>query len=273
MRKASIFDKDTIRKNCEEFFSLYNVTKAGTLEICIRKTEHTRRVAQNCVDIAHIMGLDDYDCDMAWTIGELHDFARFGQAVVTKSTKDSDRYNHAKLGARLLFTHRMIDDIILNYEDICTADRIVMEKAVYHHSDYMLPDDLTDRELLFCDIIRDADKIDIFRTSTIGGWKSTCGYTEEEIFSADISPKVEEAFYQHRTANNADCATPADYHLRHIAMCFGLTSEAARRTAVKQGYLQQLMSYDFERPEVQRRYIRMRDEAAEFMHIKKGGRY
>ena len=89
---TSIFDKDTIRNNCEKFFSLYNVAKAGTLEICIRKTEHTR----------------------------------------------------------------MIDDIIPNYEDICEVDQLLMEKAVYYHSNYRLPDDLADieryrhRAFIFC---------------------------------------------------------------------------------------------------------------------------
>lgn len=264
---TSIFDRGIIRENCEEFFSLYSFTKGQTSDMCSNKITHTRHVAENCTALAKYMGLDDYDTDLAWAIGELHDFARFGQVVSTKTFTDSDRFNHAKLGARILFVHGMIEDIITNYAEVCEQDRGVMYKAVYYHSDFALPEDLTDRERLFCEIIRDADKLDIFRNSVYGGWKTTCGYTEEEIFSSDISSKVEEAFYQHRTANNADCVTPADSHLRHIAMCFGLVSEAARKRAVEQGYLQKLMEHDFVRPDVQSRYIKMRQQVEDFLGV------
>ncbi len=265
---TSIFDKNIIRENCEDFFSLYNITDGQVRDMCTNKIIHTRYVAQNCTALAQYMGLDEYDTALAWIIGELHDFARFGQIVNTKTFTDSDRFNHAKLGARILFVHGMIKDIIPNYSEVCEQDRTVMYKAVYYHSDFALPDDLTDRERLFCNIIRDADKLDIFRNSTVGGWEVTCGWTEEEIFSSDISPKVEEAFYQHRTANNADCVLPADSHLRHIAMCFGLVYEAARKRAIEQGYLHRLMEHDFERPDVQKRYIKMRKQVEKFLRSK-----
>ena len=200
-------------------------------------------------------------------VGELHDFSRFGQAVVTRYPQDSERYNHAKLGARLLFTHRMIDDIILNYEDICEADRIVMEKAVYHHSDYVLPNDLTDRERLFCGIISEADKIDIFRTCAQGLCESTCGYSRDEILKSDISPEVESAFYRHETVNNSEQVYPADYYLRNLSLCFGLESEAARHRVVEQGYVMKLIDREFMRAEVQARYLKMKEQVNNFLGI------
>ena len=235
--------------------------------MCKNKIIHTRHVAANCEALAKYMGFDEYDIDLAWIIGELHDFARFGQAVVTHTFQDSDRFNHAKLGARILFVHSMIEDIIPNYSEVSEQDKLVMYKAVYYHGDFALPDDLTDRERIFCELIRDADKLDIFRNSVFGGWKSTCGYTEAEIFSSDISPKVEDAFYRHNTVKNTDLEFPADSHLRHIAMCFGLESEAAKKMAVEQGYLQKLMEHDFVRPEVQSRYIKMKQQVTEFLGI------
>ena len=262
------FDMDAIKRNCEEFFSLYNVTKAGTLEMCRRKMDHTQHVADNCMYIATHMGLNEYDCALAWTIGELHDFARFGQAVATRTFVDSDRFNHARLGARLLFTHRMIDDIIPNYDEISDSDKIAMEKAVYYHSDYSLPEGLTERERLFCVIIRDADKTDIFRTCSTGSWESLCnGYSKEEIFSSDISPEFVAAFREHRTADYKKRVLPADFHIAHIALCFGLETSAARRLTVEQGYLLRLMDYEFTRPDVQKKYEAMKAEVNEFMRI------
>ena len=61
--------------------------------------------------------------------------------------------------------------------------------------------------------------------------------------------------------------TPADSHVRHIAMCFGLVSEAARKRAAEQGYLHRLMEHDFVRPDVQSRYIKMREQVKIFLGV------
>ena len=177
------FDTTTIRENCEAFYALYRFTEGGVRQMCELKLIHTRAVAQNCLEITDGLGLSDYDRDMAWVIGQLHDFARFGQAVVTHSLDDSAQFNHAQLGARLLFTHGLIRDIIPDYDQICPEDQRVMEMAVLHHSDLQLPDDLTARERLFCRIIREADQLDIFRTIVESGWEINYGCTRAELLA------------------------------------------------------------------------------------------
>ena len=264
---STIFDKDAIKRNCDDFFSLYDVTNARTYDMCKLKQIHTNAVAANCVYIAEHSGLNEYDCDLAWVIGELHDFARFGQAVVTQTFRDSDRYNHAKFGARLLFKHGMIEDIISNSDEICDEDKRVMEKAIYHHSDLKLPDDLTERERLFCEIIREADQIDIFRTIVTSGWETIYGHGKDEILSSDISDAILAAFPRHELADYSKRTTLADYHLAHIALCFGLKSAAARQRAIEQGYLQQLMDIEFHKPTVQEKYLRAKRCAEEFLQL------
>ena len=252
----TIFDKVAIERCCDDFFSLYDVTRERTRDMCHAKRVHTHAVAENCIYIARDRGLSDYDCDLAWLIGELHDFARFGQAVVTHTFKDSDRYNHAHFGARLLFKHGMIYDIMTNFDAVPDADKIVLEKAVHHHSDFHLPTDLTDRQRIFCDIIREADCIDIFRSIVTSGWKTIYNCTAEDVLSTDISPAVEEAFQRCETVKNSNCVTLADCRMAHIALCFVLKSSTARRRAVEQGYLQQLMDIEFFNPTVQAKFLR-----------------
>ena len=259
------FDTATIQENCETFYGLYNVTRGEVLEMCELKRIHTRNVAENCLRIAANMGLDDYDRDLAWVIGELHDFARFGQAVVTNSLDDSERYNHAHLGARLLFTHGLINDIIPDFERISPEDQRVMETAVYHHSDFRLPEDLSEREMLFCRIIREADQLDIFRTIAESSWEINYGCSREELLDGDISADIEAAFYRHTLADYSKRVTPADYHMAHIALCFGLASASARQRAAEQGFLKKMMDIRFFRPEVQRKYEQMKAEVERFL--------
>ena len=259
------FDTDTIRKNCDDFYSLYNVTKGDVYQMCELKKIHTEQVAKNCLKIAKNMGLNDYDCDLAWVIGELHDFARFGQAVVTQSLDDSDRFNHARLGARILFTHHLADDIIPDFEKMDDVDKSVLEKAVFHHSDYELPEGLSEREELFCKIIREADQLDIFRTIVESGYEINYGCSLEELLKTDISEEIESAFYRHALADYSKRVTPADYHMAHIALCFGLNDRSARQRALEQGYLKKMMDIEFSDPYVQRRYVGMKKEVEEFL--------
>ena len=265
------FDMAEISENCEEFFSLYNVfseNKDRVYEMCQRKIYHTRRVAAKSIQIAREMGLNEDDCGLAWTIGELHDFARFGQAVVTKTFKDSERFNHARLGARLLFTHGMIEDIISNYDELSEEYKTIMEKAVYYHSDYGLPEGLTERERLFCTIVRDADKVDIFRTISETSFESEYGCSYEEMISTEISGAVEEAFLRQVTVNNKNRITYADRHLSHIALCFGLEYEASKRIALEEGCLLKMLDIEFKNPEEQKKYERMKGKVIEFLGLK-----
>ena len=253
-----IFNKKQIKKNCEDFFALYNMTTGDIGAMCKRKITHSREVAKNSLYLAKELKLNEYDATLAWIIGYLHDFARFGQAIVTRTFKDSDRYNHAHMGAKLLFRRGMIEDIILNYDEVANEDKIVMRKAIYHHSDLVLPDNLTEREILFCDIIREADKIDIFRAITKAGYKEMYGADKAEIAKTDISPEIEMAFYNHTTADYKKRKTLADFLLAHQALFFGLDLPAARQKVLKDGYFNKMFDIKFSNPETEEKYQRMK---------------
>ena len=258
--KDFIFDKSAIKRNCDEFFSLYDVTKGDVHVMCERKKRHTEEVARNCLMIAKNMGLDDYNCDLAWVIGEFHDFARFGQAVNTHSFVDSKKYDHAKIGANILFVHHLADDIIPDYDKITDTDRQIMYKAVLYHNDYALPGNLTEREKLFCNIVRDADKLDIFRNVIESGYENVYGCTFDELKKSDISPAMEEAFCEHRPADYKKRVTKADYLMAHIALYFGLVEDSSKQRAKEEGYLKKMMDIKFADPAVQKKYLKMKEQ-------------
>ena len=261
----TIFNVEEIKRNCEDFFALYDIQKYNRQDMIQAKVIHTRAVAANCLKIAKSLGLSQYDCDLAWIIGELHDFARFGQIRVTGNFRDSDKYNHAKIGAKLLFGYSMIEDIILNWNEVNAEDKLVLEKAIYHHSDFKLPDNLTERERMFCEIVREADQIDIFRTITTSDWKTIYGHTKDEILSSDISEEILAAFPRQELANYSKRVTYADYHLAHIAISFGLKSDAAKKRVKEQGYLYQMMDIEFKKPESQEKYEYAKMYVEEFL--------
>ena len=154
-----------------------------------------------------------------------------------------------------------------NYDEVGDEDKLVMEKAVYYHSDFELPDDLTERERLFCDIIREADRVDIFRSVTTSSWEAMYGHSKDEILSADISDAVLETFYRHEMLDYSKRVTLADYRMGHIALCFGLKTPAARQRAIEQSYLQKLIDIEFYNSQVQAKYLRAKQCAEEFLQL------
>ncbi|MFC1677814.1 HD family phosphohydrolase, partial [Planctomycetota bacterium] len=68
---------------------------------------------------------------------------------------DPRSINHCLLGLEVLGKAKVL-------EDIESVERRIIEKAIEYHGLKELPGDLDGEILLFCQLIRDADKIDIF---------------------------------------------------------------------------------------------------------------
>ena len=124
------------------------------------KEEHTLRVADLCARIAESLSLGSEDTDIAWMSGLLHDIGRFEQVRLYHTFRDSESVDHAQFSADLLFREGMIR----KYMKIETYDSL-LETAIRCHNVYRLPESLTERDKMFCQILRDADKIDILRVN------------------------------------------------------------------------------------------------------------
>jgi len=134
------------------------------------KYHHTYRVVDYCTKLAKSLNLNEHDTKLAETIGLLHDIARFPQARDFDTFNDSISFDHGDKGAEILEK----DNYVMNYVDT-EEDKNIVIKAVRYHNKKYLEADLTDRERLFCNIIRDADKLDIMDKQ---GMKHEDGSTE-----------------------------------------------------------------------------------------------
>lgn len=120
------------------------------------KYYHTYRVVDYCTKLAKSLNLDEHDTFLAETIGLLHDIARFPQARDYKTFNDSKSFDHGSKGAEILLEN----DYIYNYVDN-EEDKNLVLKAIELHNKKYVEEELSEREELFCNIIRDADKLDI----------------------------------------------------------------------------------------------------------------
>ena len=130
------------------------------------KIDHTYRVAALCGRIARAQGLDAPGLDLAWLCGLLHDVGRFEQLRRYGTFNDAASIDHAACSVQVLFDEGHIRDYLPDPDQDA-----LLRTAVACHSAYRLPGGLDARTLLYCNILRDADKIDILRVNVRRRWK------------------------------------------------------------------------------------------------------
>lgn len=215
------------------------------------KIAHTYRVASLCDEIA------PYDNDLAWLCGLLHDIGRFEQVRRFDTFNDSVSVSHARLGAEVLFDQPALDHpLIRDFVEDSACDELI-RCAILTHSDYRLPSDLDDRTLMLCNVLRDADKIDILKVNCICPIDDIYGVSEDDMTSSELSPAVVDAFYEHRTIPRGIRQYPADVLVSHICFAWELVYPQSVRIMLRQGYLQQMLGRSFSNPSTQQTFSLM----------------
>lgn len=190
------------------------------------KYYHTLEVANISYKIASLMGLSDEDKDLAKLIGYLHDIGRFEQVAQTNSFKDK-LMDHADNGVKLLFDEGMIRKFI----DDPKYDEII-KKAVRNHNKYKILDEVDNREELFTNIIRDSDKIDIFRVRKL--------YYNSEIILPP-SKEVLDSFEKGELVKLDDIKNKSDSILCILAFIFDFNYKNSLKVLKETGYYEKLL--------------------------------
>lgn len=185
------------------------------------KYYHTIEVANISEQIANVMGLTQEEIDLAKLIGYLHDIGRFIQIAVTNTFKDK-KMDHAEEGVKKLFEEGLIREFV----DTNKYD-VIIRKAVNNHNKYKIIDEVNSRELLFANIIRDADKIDIFRV---------CAKKHEYKFEKEPSEKVLQAFEKQESVNLLDIKNKSDSTLCILAFIFDMNYKESFEILREKGY-------------------------------------
>ena len=243
-------DKEQARLAFETYVAAYDANNPRIL----LKSDHTLRVAKLCTRIAKGIGLGPQDCDLAWLVGLLHDIGRFEQVRRYDTFNDSISVSHAQLGADLLFED---DRSLLRRFVLTSAHDQLIHAAVSLHSAYRLPDELDMKTRTFCNILRDADKIDIIRVNRTCPIEDIYGVSAEQMRSSELSPTCIEHFYEHRCLPRGIRTYPADILLGHICFAWELVYPVSLKLLREQGYLAEMLTQRWELPQTQKDFDAM----------------
>ncbi|MCR5415987.1 MAG: HD domain-containing protein [Pseudobutyrivibrio sp.] len=223
------------------------------------KIEHTYKVAEICRDIASSLDLCEEDQQIAWLTGMLHDVGRFEQIRIYDTFVDSKSVDHAQFGADLLFgNERLIERFI----DSRQLDELV-EIAIREHNKFRIRIDIDERTAMFCNILRDADKVDIFRVNVETPMEEIYNCTTEELLNSDVSPEVMVQARNHQAVTRDVKKTPADFIVGHLALAFELVYPRSLAVALEQGYLNKLFDFPTKNPHARECIDEIKNEISE----------
>lgn len=273
------------RKNVINAFAEYVRNYDPSDEKIKLKIDHTYRVAGMCQRIAESLGLSEPDVDIAWLLGMLHDIGRFGQIRRFGTFNDAQSVDHAEFGADLLFKECLIRKFAEGYYEECElarsgneeAEQIIknnehnnkdtglLELAIRQHNKYRVKEDLTERQRMFCDILRDADKVDIFKVNADIPMEIIYDVTTEELKNGVITKEVLESFYKKETVLKSVRRSAVDHIVGHISLLFELVYKESYRQAKEQGYVYKLLDFKSDVPEVNAEFDDTRKYVDEFL--------
>ena len=273
------------RKNVINAFAEYVRNYDPSDEKIKLKINHTYRVAGLCQRIAESLGLSEPDVDIAWLLGMLHDIGRFEQIRRFGTFNDVQSVDHAEFGADLLFKEGLIRKFAEGYYEECElarsgneeAEQIIknnehhnkdtglLEMAIRQHNKYRVKEDLTERQRMFCDILRDADKVDIFKVNADIPMEIIYDVTTEELKNGVITKEVLESFYKKEPVLKSVRRSAVDHIVGHISLLFELVYKESYRQAKEQGYVYKLLDFKSDVPEVNAEFGDMRKYVDEFL--------
>lgn len=273
------------RKNVINAFAEYVRNYDPSDEKIKLKIDHTYRVAGLCQRIAESLGLSEPDVDIAWLLGMLHDIGRFEQIRRFGTFNDVQSVDHAEFGADLLLKEGLIRKFAEGYYEECElarsgneeAEQIIknnehhnkdtglLEMAIRQHNKYRVKEDLTERQRMFCDILRDADKVDIFKVNADIPMEIIYDVTTEELKNGIITKEVLESFYKKETVLKSVRRSAVDHIVGHISLLFELVYKESYRQAKEQGYVYKLLNFKSDVPEVNAEFDDMRKYVDEFL--------
>jgi len=205
------------------------------------KQEHTRRTGAEILYLADRLALDDNDRRIAETIALLHDVGRFPQFATYRTYNDLRSTDHGCLGVEVLDREGVL-------ESLAAQERDWIRTAVAHHNQKALPADLNGRALLFLKLIRDADKLDIYRVvaSIYRRHREGREGSSFEVELPDeprVSPEVVEAVLAGQLIEYRALRTLNDIRLCQIGWVHDMNFAASLERLRASGLLEELLGY------------------------------
>ncbi|MBR1742124.1 MAG: HD domain-containing protein [Lachnospiraceae bacterium] len=279
-----MISREHVKKIFKEYTDRYDASD-GKIKL---KIDHTYRVAEICERIAKSLALSAEDADLAWLLGMLHDVGRFEQLRRYGTFSDAQSIDHAHFGVELLYgnvdasgfsgENRMDSAekskemekqkiFLEEFVNLSSGEEAyqVIKTAIWNHSAFRIEVGLDERMEMFCHILRDADKVDIFKVCQDTPVEVIYNVTTEEVRHAGVTEEVMKQFFEKHAVLRSAKKTPVDHLVGHAALAFELVYPESLKVAKEQGYLQKILAYPSENEKTVEQLRELREFLEEYL--------
>ena len=203
------------------------------------KIDHTKRVCDEILMLGRSEGLEGGSLNLAYVVALFHDIGRFDQFAAYRTFVDKDSVDHAAYGVTVLTKEHILDGL---------GDEVreTIFTAIEHHNKAYLPAG-SDEELLYLKLVRDADKLDIYKVVT--DYYGRSEPSENKVIqlglpdSEEISPAVIEDIEEKHIVLSAHLQNLNDFKLLQAAWVFDCNFTATYQAIRERGYLKLIASH------------------------------
>ena len=203
------------------------------------KEKHTGYVTANCIELAKNLNFSKHDTEIAEIIGLFHDVGRFRQYSIYKTFNDADSEDHADLAVKV------IEELDF-FKKIPAVDYEIVKFAIWQHNKKDIAPCNDERKILFAKVIRDADKLDIYRVlepflAQENVDKMPNFIKNSSNLVADVSPDFIENFVTGKQADYRKIRTNGDRKIVRLMWIYNVNFVWTMKKIVERGYIDKII--------------------------------
>jgi len=203
------------------------------------KETHIYRVAANMLSISGTVLRNRSKVMIAEAVGLLHDIGRFPQYAQYRTFKDSISVNHGRLGAEVIGHENILSSLPLNEQEVITD-------AVRFHNARSVPGNLGAETVFFLKMVRDADKLDIWRVFAEYYARDAAERESAAGLGLPDTPEYADAVLAclatQTVASLSSLKTLNDFKVMQLTWVYDLNFPASFRLASDQGYIDRIVA-------------------------------
>ena len=252
-------------QEAEKEFRKYVSNYDPTHDKITRKIKHSFEVVNLSEYIAKRLNLSEENIELVKIIALLHDIGRFEQARIYDNFDDYTTMDHGEYGVNILLKNNFISKFV---ED--DKYHKIIFSVIKNHNKHIISENLTKEELLYCNIIRDADKLDNYRVALI----TDVGYlgtnTKEDILvTQEISDEVLEDIINLKSSSRVKMKNGLDKWVSYIAHVFDIKFNISLEFIIEKDYINKIIDrFEFKNDKTKENMEVIRNTATNYIREK-----
>lgn len=214
---------DKYFKSFIDYVKRYDIKEKGIMV----KHEHSIQVYKNALTFIQENNFSEDDNKLIKFISLFHDIGRFEQIKRYGTMDDNKSIDHGKLGCDVLIEEKLLDDFT-------EEERNIILKAMFNHNKRTIESDLTGREEFHCRVIRDLDKLDIYRVYF--------KHYMNDYEGGDINDNFYKSIINNRHIDYSEIKNDIDFVLLKLSWVYDFNFPFISNKIIERGYFDKLLN-------------------------------